>query len=130
MKVFSIIYDITTRHEKLLQGVDSIEDAVALVKEVVGDHIVFVSLKTTDGFQHGTVVIYEEDMSHESVIKAEGLHEAKKKVLSVFPNAKITNGWEITSSVNIADSQVLMEDKEDPEETKEYIPPDARSYVG
>ena len=89
---YSVLYDVTIGHEACDLPVETVDEALTLVREVIGDDIevTHVSVEGCNG-----VVQYNLTTSLEAVVSADSILEAKEKVLAVIPDADITNSWEL-----------------------------------
>jgi hypothetical protein len=87
---YSVTYDLTIGHEVSDYSADRVESAIAMVKEVIGDHIVISHASIHDG---EGVVQYEETVTHEAIIEADSETMAKKKVLAIIPDAHHIVSW-------------------------------------
>jgi hypothetical protein len=103
---YSVTYDQTIGHEAFEFPAIDVETAIAMVKEVIGDHIVISHASVVDG---EGVVQYEETVTHEAVVSAESEGEARKKVLVIVPDANITNSWVLKENLGVSDRVILTE---------------------
>lgn len=106
MKKFSVTYNETIDHEACDLPVDSIDEAAALVREVIGDDIHITSINV---YGDKSVVQYDVVTSHEAVIEARYKDEAKEKLLIVVPDAEITDTWELKEQPK--DKRVILNEE-------------------
>lgn len=118
MKKWCVLYEVTTSHETEGIEANSLDEALALVREVLGEHI-NVTLVTTERGEIGLkswIVGYNETISHEAVVEADTLEDAEDKVLMVEPTADIDKGWEVTVEYTNGQWEVLNEEAVEEEE--------------
>ena len=118
MKKWCVLYEVTTSHETENIEADSVDEVLALVREVLGTHIeVTLVTKRTGVVSNDTWIVgYNETISHEAVVEAESLDHAKNKVFLVEPTADFDKGWEVTVEYTNGKWEVLNEATEEEEE--------------
>jgi hypothetical protein len=89
---YNVVYEQEVISEVYSLPVDTVDEAIALVREVIYDGVNIKSVSVDNG---GGYVEYSDVVSSEAQVNAVSKDEAGRKVLLVLPDARITDIWEL-----------------------------------